>query len=381
MQKIAWPRHAGLLIAGSVTLLAVAAAACRPLPPPPDSSASPSQPVAHPPHPTDPHPTDPHPTVPPTGGPTAGPTSSHHGSGVAFDPHKIPPGSAGSPAERVRNTGEMPTPSGDGVGNFRTVCTYSHMNTDDPIVFPNQPGMSHLHVFWGNTKVDARSTAGSIRTTGNGTCRGGTINRTGYWAPAVIDTSTGAPIAPELIHVYYKSGYRGVPPGAVKPMPPGLRMVAGNPKASGPQDHMGWKCWNAGGSGVPTIPRCGVGDFVTMTVDFPQCWNGHDIDSADHRAHMAYAVPGHGCPASHPVPLPVISFNVLYPVTRTSNIGAWRLSSDTYEGKPAGYSVHGDWFDGWKQDIVESWIKGCVNRPVSCGSHMIGDGRVMDGDR
>jgi Domain of unknown function (DUF1996) len=216
---------------------------------------------------------------------------------------------------------------------------------------------------------------------GNSTCRGGIINRTGYWAPAVIDTSTGAPVAPELIHVYYKSGYRDVHPEEVRPMPAGLRMVAGNAKATGPQEHVGWKCWNDGAHACPTIPHCGVGDFVTMTVDFPQCWNGHDLDSPDHKSHMAYAVPLHGCPSTHPVPLPVITFNVLYPVKPASNIGAWRLSSDTYEGQPAGYSVHGDWFDGWEQDIVEAWIRGCVNRPVSCGSHMIGDGRVVEGDR
>ncbi len=45
--------------------------------------------------------------------------------------------------------------------------------------------------------------------------------------------------------------------------------------------------------------------------------------------------------------------------------------------KPAGYSIHGDWFNGWKDDIKNTWINGCVRRPVSCGSHMLGDGRVI----
>jgi len=165
-------------------------------------------------------------------------------------------------------------------------------------------------------------------------------------------------------------------------MPPGLRMVAGNAKATGPQDNAGWKCWNAGGASRPTIPRCAAGDFIAMTVEFPQCWNGKDLDSADHKSHLAYATPGRGCPAAYPVPLPVITFNVLYPVKSGTDTSGWRLSSDLYPAsQPAGYSAHGDWFNGWKQDIEQTWIHGCVNRPVSCGSHMLGDGRAMEGDR
>ena len=277
-------------------------------------------------------------------------------------------------------TGELPTPSGDGTGNFRTVCQYSHMDTVDPIVAPMVLGGSHLHVFWGNTGTGAASTAQSIAGTGRSTCRGGIANRTAYWAPAVIDTGTHAPQAPELIHVYYKSGYYGIAPRDIHPLPDGLRMVAGSATASGPQEHAGWRCWDAGTPVQPTVPQCAVGDFVTMTLDFPQCWNGRDLDSADHRSHMAYPSGGR-CPATHPVALPVISYNVLYRVTASTRTARWRLSSDTYAtASPGGYSVHGDWFDGWRPALKRVWTNRCVRVPVTCGSHMIGDGRVMQGD-
>ena len=300
--------------------------------------------------------------------------------GVAFDPRLVPPGDPGSTAFRIVRTGELPTPSGDGTGNFRTVCAYSHMNNDDPIVAPLRLGASHLHVFWGNTKTDATSTAASLATSGGSTCRGGTANRRAYWAPAVIDTRTGAPQAPALIHVYYKSGYYGIAPGELSPLPDGLRMIAGSSTATGPQDHAGWRCWDAGTPVQATIPACTAGDFVTMTLDFPQCWNGRDLDSADHKSHMAFPVGGR-CPASHPVAVPVVSYNVLYPVTASTDTRGWRLSSDTYAASsPGGYSVHGDWFDGWDPAVKRTWTAGCVNRPVTCGSHMLGDGRVMQGD-
>jgi hypothetical protein len=281
----------------------------------------------------------------------------------------------------VANTGERPTPSADGDGIFRTVCLYSHMNTGDPLTAPGRPGTTYLHMYWGNTGVNAASTAASVAGGGNSTCRGGTVDRSAYWLPALIDTKTHAPLAPELVHVYFESGYLGVRPDQVQAMPAGLRMLAGDATATGPQDHARWVCWNGGKPGG-TIPRCPAGDHVAVELYFPQCWNGHDLDPADHRSHLAYASPGHGCPATHPVALPQISYHALYPVSATTDTSGWRLASDTYPASaPGGYAVQGGWVNGWRADIVNTWIPGCVRIAATCGSHMLGDGRVLQGDR
>jgi Domain of unknown function (DUF1996) len=294
-------------------------------------------------------------------------------AGVPYDASRIPVGSPGSPDERVVRTGELPSPSHDGNAIFRTVCLFSQMNTDEPLPVHGEPDSSYLHLYWGNTAVRANPTAGSLAK-GNSTCRGGTVDRSAYWVPALIDTRIGAPIAPELIHVYFESGYLGVRPDQVKPMPGGLRMVAGEAAASTGhgQVHAGWVCWSAFRDRVSAIPTCHAGDSVAMELTFPQCWNGRDLDSADHRAHMAYAMPGHGCPATHPVALPQISYHVLYPVTAGTDTSRWRLATDT---------IQGGWINGWKEEIEATWIRGCVNVPVTCGSHMLGDGRVLRGDR
>jgi len=268
--------------------------------------------------------------------------------GVAFDAGRIPPGSPGSSVARVVRTGEMPTRTSDGTGIFRTVCLYSHMTTDDPFT----SGISYLHMYWGRTP------------SGNSTCRGGTVDRSSYWLPALIDTKTGTPLAPDLVHVYFDSGYLGVRPQQVQPMPAGLRMQA--------QAHGGWKCWDVGGSTGPTMPKCGSGDELDLELYFPQCWNGRDLDSADHRSHMAYAVEGHGCPAGYPVALPEISYHVLYPIGPNTDTSGWRLAWDT---------VQGGWVNGWAADILTTWIQGCVRVAMTCGSHMLGDGRVLQGDK
>ncbi len=41
-----------------------------------------------------------------------------------------------------------------GSGIFHTVCAYSHSLPDDPIARPNMPGMSHMHDFGGNRRVE-----------------------------------------------------------------------------------------------------------------------------------------------------------------------------------------------------------------------------------
>jgi len=37
-------------------------------------------------------------------------------------------------------------------------------------------------------------------------------------------------------------------------------------------------------------------------LQFPDCWNGKDLDSTDHKSHMAYRS-GSKCPPTHPVPV------------------------------------------------------------------------------
>src|SRR5690606_18586551 len=123
------------------------------------------------------------------------------------------------------------------IGAFRTSCSFSHMNYDDPIVFPGQPGKAHLHAYFGNTLADASSTAESLRNSGNSTCRGGIANRSAYWVPAVIDEN-GAPVKPNSAQIYYKTGYRGIRPEQVQVFPQGLRMIAGDAKSAGAdQEH------------------------------------------------------------------------------------------------------------------------------------------------
>lgn len=293
--------------------------------------------------------------------------------GTYIDMDALVEGDPGSDTLDLGNTSEQPA-RGDGVGAFRTVCDLSHMLKDDPIVFPGTPGASHLHSFFGNSIVDANSTQDSIRNQGASTCRGGIANRSAYWVPTLVDAQ-GKAVEPIRMDVYYKSGYNGIAAKEIQPFPSGLRVIAGDMRSSSAQEHAYWDCHDDYIGHPGSIPQCsGAGDALNMVIEFPQCWDGVNLDSADHRAHMAYPKGGN-CPSTHPVAIPQVSFNVLYPI---ADVKGWRLSSDMYEtSKPGGFSAHGDWFEGWDPDVSKTFVTNCVAKGVDCHSHLLGDGRQI----
>lgn len=292
---------------------------------------------------------------------------------------KLPQRAAGADNVRIRNATYGKHRS-DGVGAMRINCSLSHMNFDDPIVFPGRTRSTHLHAFFGNTNVDGMSTSASIAGSGNSTCTGGTANRSAYWVPAMLDTNTNEPVLPwgeNGLQVYYKTGYRGVASNRVVTMPDGLRMIAGNSKSTGPQGNnvISYHCDMAGGSTRTSFPNCRPGDRLVMAVEFPQCWDGRNLDSPDHKSHMAYGTWGVGCPRTHPIAIPSITQNFRYPVP-ASGMSSWRLSSDMYEG-PAGYSGHADWWNGWDSDTFDRVVRNCYAGGYDCSMNLLGDGQML----
>ncbi|MBC7957743.1 MAG: DUF1996 domain-containing protein [Cytophagales bacterium] len=288
---------------------------------------------------------------------------------------KIPLGSPGTDEMRVRATTQQPG-AGDGTGSFRVICDFSHMAFNDPLIYPGQGGRSHLHAFFGNTGVNANSTAESIANSGASTCHGGVANRSAYWIPALIDTRSGQPLVPTDPIWYYKSGYQGPRPEQLSSWPAGLRMIAGDAMKRDAQSTRtsNWNCTGVSGP-FPTLPNCAVGQYVEMRVFFPQCWDGRNLDSPDHKSHMAYGN-GTGCPATHPVAIPEITLNVRYLVRNANDPLHWKLSSDM-PNLPAGITAHADWVDGWVPSIKDTFVNNCDKARRDCHADLLGDGRTL----
>jgi hypothetical protein len=155
-------------------------------------------------------------------------------------------------------------------------CKESHRNNDDPIVFPGQPGASHLHVYVGARSVNAFSTVASMRASGT-TCDD-PRDLAGYWGPA---SSAGYPIHPTKGALFYYT-FNG------RQFPAGFRVIV---RWTTPGNRILFKC--GPGSNTETRvppPSCGSGMAVPV-VTFPRYYDGR-LDSPDHISHTCYARTG-----------------------------------------------------------------------------------------
>src|SRR3954449_5787704 len=127
----------------------------------------------------------------------------------------------------------------DVVGAFRFICTAGQVLPDDPIVYPGQPGKSHLHQFYGNEAANASSTYAGLRARGTSTCNHGPFaaNRSAYWMPAMLD-GAGNVVKPAFVSIYYKRRPASAPKcsltsgaphaeGDSLPIPNGLKFIFG----------------------------------------------------------------------------------------------------------------------------------------------------------
>jgi hypothetical protein len=220
-------------------------------------------------------------------------------------------------------------------------CGFSHINNDDPIGLPGKPGASHSHTYVGNRAVDAATTAESLLG-GESSC-GDVGDGSAYWVPTLFADKRA--VRPLFAVGYYVRRTSG----PIRAFPPGLKMIAGNQRARRPQplSVVGWAC---GGVGAPprsaVVPSCPPDRALHLRATFPNCWNGRDVDSADHQRHMAYSSDGR-CPRSHPVAVPTLVLIFLYP--------------ETERGRPmqasGRFGAHADFVNGWDQARLEGLIE------------------------
>ena len=67
---------------------------------------------------------------------------------------------------------------------------------------------------------------------------------------------------------------------------------------------------------------------IMVSIRFPTCWDGVHVDSPDHRSHVAYPTTGTfesggPCPASHPVRLPQLMYEVIWDTRQFNDPDLW----------------------------------------------------------
>ncbi|CAN5768182.1 hypothetical protein BH10CHL1_BH10CHL1_07780 [soil metagenome] len=239
------------------------------------------------------------------------------------------------------------------IGEFVAFCPFSHRAMDDPIVFPGMAGHSHNHEFFANVSTAATTTVESLAANLS-TCDPAP-DRSAYWAPTLY-TANGEIIPVEQATFYYTVHIDDAP--SLQPYPLGLKMVAGQANAtSAPKPaYFKWSCLGEPDSSTADFVVCPAGSKLELLLDFPDCWNGQDLDSVDHKSHMAYSV-NHACPANYPVAVPVLQFKLRY---------ASRGETGMHLASGAGYTAHGDFFNAWQADALANRLN-CLRQLVKCG--------------
>ena len=294
----------------------------------------------------------------------------------------------------------------DIVGAFRFICGAGQLSYDDPILFPGQPGKSHLHQYYGNVTADANSTYASLRGAGDSTCnwtgKGIAANRSAYWMPAMLD-GKGNVVRPDQVSIYYKQRPQSDPTvsdpnnpkfiGKAVQLPNGIKFIFGWDPTGVNQIKTGGAWFDCmGPSAKPghysslttALANCPAGNQVGAVINAPECWDGKNLDSPDHRSHVAYASYGTWgylkCPSSHPYNIPTFTLGAWYTVASGDNGSLWELSSDMMApGQPKGHTFHADFFMAWDPTVHNIWWQNCVNKLLNCSGGQLGNGQNLVG--
>jgi len=162
----------------------------------------------------------------------------------------------------------------------------------------------------------------------------------------------------------------------ISAFPPGFRMIAGNstlrtfhwPIPDVPQSllsgnltsqlalqqrALGFNCLNYNGNAEGSLTKhflpskeymdAHCTDGLRLELLFPSCWNGIDIDSPDHKSHVAYAsiVMGDGtCPEGFQARIPTLFYETIFNTLGFQNAsGKFVLANGDPTGKHSFYSI------------------------------------------
>ncbi|MGP3921974.1 DUF1996 domain-containing protein [Streptomyces sp. 8N616] len=269
--------------------------------------------------------------------------------------------------------------SGASTGTFTSRCGRNekkHFNSDNVIVAPGvSNGAHHKHDYVGNLDTSAFSSNESLAAAGT-TCSNGDRS-THYWPVLRLrdgqreadadapgggqDGNVGRILQPASV----KLTFRGSPVGKVTAMPRFLRIITGDAKAftNGTTNaNASWSCTGFENRQLKDkYPLCPSGSRVVRTFNFQSCWDGADIDSANHRTHVAFARQDGSCPSGFRA-IPQLVQRITYNVRPGSVFAVDSFPEQLH--KPV--TDHGDFINVMSSSLMRKAVF-CINSGRKCG--------------
>jgi len=286
-------------------------------------------------------------------------------------------------------------------GTFTTSCGVNAnglFNSDNVIVAPGVTnGAHHFHDYVGNQSNNAFASDDDLANADT-SCEDKGDKSTYYWPVLRLQNGTkeqdadkpgggiegnaGEIVTPKQVTLTFIGNQRS----QVTEMPRLLRIITGDAKAfvNGPANaNASWSCTGFEDRQLKDkYPLCPQGSDVVRSFKFQSCWDGRNIDSANHRTHVAFQDAAGNCPSGFEA-IPQLVQRIVYDVNAPSLQDGGRTTPlfavDSFPEqlhKPV--TDHGDFINVFDEGLMKEVVS-CINGGRECGAGTGGDPGSDDG--